>query len=50
MVVTFINMKSAFDNVSYSQLALKVVERGGPVHLSLLLCYWDITQGRSIRW
>ena len=48
--VGFIDIKSAFDRVSHSKLFLKLIERGVPLYLVLLLHAWYTTQRLYAGW
>ena len=48
--VCFIDIKSAFDRVSFWKLFSKLLDRGTPLYLIELLIYWYTTQQLFIRW
>ena len=48
--VCFIDIKSAFDRVSFWKLFTKLLDRKTPLHLIELLEYWYTTQQLFIRW
>ena len=48
--VCFIDIKSAFDRVSFWKLFTKLLDRGTPLHLVELLEYWYTTQQLFIKW
>ena len=46
----FIDIKSAFDRVSYNKLFLKLLDRGAPAYLVRLLLLWYQTQRIFVQW
>lgn len=46
----FIDIKNAFDRVSHSKLFLKLIERGVPIYIILLLRSWYMTQRLYAAW
>ena len=48
--IGFIDMKSAFDKVSHSKLFIKLIERGVPAYLILLLHSWYRSQRLYAGW
>ena len=48
--VCFIDIKSAFDRVSFWKLFTKLLDRGTPLYLVELLEYWYTTQQLFIKW
>ena len=48
--ICFLDIKSAFDRISYWLLLCKLHERGVPVYLLLLLKFWFSSQQLYVRW
>ena len=48
--ICFLDLKSAFDRVSYNELFCKLVTREVHKYLVLLLQHWYITQRINVRW
>ena len=50
VLVSFLDVKSAFDRVRYTKLFIKLIERGAPVYLVALLYQWYKSQFLVARW
>ena len=48
--LVFIDIKSAFDRVSYWELFIKLIDRGTPLHIVLMLKFWYISQSLLVSW
>ena len=48
--LVFIDIKSAFDRVSYWQLFTKLINRGTPLYIVLMLKFWYSTQALLVSW
>ena len=48
--ICFIDIKSAFDRVSYWKLFVKLLKRGVPAYLVLILCRWYCSQRLYAGW
>ena len=48
--VAFIDAKKAFDKISHWTLFRKLIDRGVPLHLVIILCYWYQKQEMTVRW
>ena len=48
--VAFLDASKAFDKISHWTLFRKLIDRGVPLYLDIILCYWYQKQEMTVRW
>ena len=48
--VAFLDASKAFDKISHRTLFRKLIDRGVPLYLVIILCYWYQKQEMTVRW
>ena len=48
--VAFLDASKAFDKISHWTLFRKLIDRGVPLYLVIILCYWYQKQEMTVRW
>ena len=48
--VAFLDASKAFEKISYRILFRKLIDRGVPLYLVMILCYWYQKQEMTVRW
>ena len=48
--VAFLDASKAFDKISHGTLFRKLIHRGVPLYLVMILCYWYQKQEMTVRW